>query len=112
MDIIEFDEPFISDIEGVSGSLIEPNEEVWRLACSPANAMAMAIPLNELRLRRAESLHVNDGSERDDLTPPEAMEVGMVDLTKDVDAPNADQGKDRQDSGPPDEWREKSPSMQ
>lgn len=110
MDIIEFNEPFTSDIEGVSGSLIEPNEEVWRLAFSPANAMAMAIPLDELRLGRPESLYVNDGSARDDLTPPETMELSMGDETKDVEAADAAQGTGRQDSGPG-EWREKSPGM-
>lgn len=102
MDIIEFDEPFISDIEGVDGSPIEPNEPIWKLALSPANTIAMGLSLNELRLTEPERQEANEDVAEGNLVPPESMQVTLgdaeptaTDLERDArhsDAPWADDG--------------------
>lgn len=50
MEIIEFDQRFISDVEGVSGSPIEPSEPAWKRALSPANMHVMGFCADDFRL--------------------------------------------------------------
>lgn len=50
MEIVEFDKPYFSSIEGLSGIAIEPNEPLWKRAYTPAHLRIMGLDGEDLRL--------------------------------------------------------------
>lgn len=56
MEIVELSEPCVSSTDGLAGAAIEPDEQVWRRALSPANVLAMGMGTDVLNLETREPI--------------------------------------------------------
>lgn len=55
MEIIEFEKPYFSSIDGVVGDVIEPNEAIWKRSITPAHLRALGITADFMSLEATEA---------------------------------------------------------